>query len=149
MYNDADLYVFDDVLSALDAHVGKQVFDQCVGELRTTGKTVLMSTNQLQYLPRSDQVIFVKHDVEKHEGWLNKVGTFANLMEDADFCKLMEEVGISEDDFVTTPKGGDAPSEAEPEAEAEPGASDSIYTDDEKKKNGLTEEVRLEQFSVV
>lgn len=68
MYNDADIYILDDVLSALDAHVGKHVFDHCVGELRAAGKTVIMATNQLHVLPKSDMVIFLKHDDETKEG---------------------------------------------------------------------------------
>ena len=98
-YNDADLYVLDDVLSALDAHVGKHVFENCIGELRSRGKTVLMATNQLHVLPRSDLVILVKNDAEAREGWLSNVGSFEQLMADTDFAKLMEEVGISEADF--------------------------------------------------
>ena len=36
-------------MSALDAHVGKQMFDTCIaGLLKQQGKTVLIVTNQLQ-----------------------------------------------------------------------------------------------------
>jgi ABC-type nitrate/sulfonate/bicarbonate transport system ATPase subunit len=43
--------VLDDVMSALDAHVGKELFEQCIiGTLKDQGKTVLLVTNQLQVL---------------------------------------------------------------------------------------------------
>jgi ABC-type multidrug transport system fused ATPase/permease subunit len=31
VYNDSDIYLFDDPLSAVDAHVGKHIFDKVVG----------------------------------------------------------------------------------------------------------------------
>ncbi len=31
VYNDSDIYLFDDPLSAVDAHVGKHIFDNVVG----------------------------------------------------------------------------------------------------------------------
>jgi ABC-type multidrug transport system fused ATPase/permease subunit len=42
MYNDADIYVFDDPLSALDAHVGKHVFEECMSKLREQVKLLRM-----------------------------------------------------------------------------------------------------------
>ncbi|KAH8067811.1 ATPase [Aureococcus anophagefferens] len=45
-YADADLYVFDDVLSALDAHVGAHVFRRVVRDL-LRGKTVVLATHQV------------------------------------------------------------------------------------------------------
>ena len=50
VYRQADLYLLDDPLSAVDAHVGLHIFQECVaGILR--GKTVLFVTHQLQ-VPR-------------------------------------------------------------------------------------------------
>lgn len=42
-----DIYLLDDPLSAVDAHVGQHIFNQC---LRTAlrGKTVIFVTHQLQ-----------------------------------------------------------------------------------------------------
>lgn len=31
VYNNADIYFLDDPLSAVDAHVGKHIFDQVIG----------------------------------------------------------------------------------------------------------------------
>ena len=31
VYNDADIYLLDDPLSAVDAHVGKHIFEQVIG----------------------------------------------------------------------------------------------------------------------
>jgi ABC-type multidrug transport system fused ATPase/permease subunit len=47
VYRQADLYLLDDPLSAVDAHVGRHIFEKCIRDgLR--GKTVLFVTHQLQ-----------------------------------------------------------------------------------------------------
>ncbi|CAM9904704.1 unnamed protein product, partial [Hapterophycus canaliculatus] len=51
LYSDADLFLLDDPLSALDAEVGKQVFEGCVRDA-LDGKTRILVTNQLQFLPQ-------------------------------------------------------------------------------------------------
>nr|CAJ2478290.1 unnamed protein product [Leishmania braziliensis] len=56
VYADCDMYVLDDPLSALDAHVGRRVMDEVV--LRAlAGKTRVLATHQLQVLPHADQVV--------------------------------------------------------------------------------------------
>ena len=32
IYNDADIYLMDDPLSAVDSHVGKHIFEEVIGE---------------------------------------------------------------------------------------------------------------------
>ena len=47
-----DIYLLDDPLSAVDAHVGLHIFKHCIkGSLRN--KTVLFATHQLQVMPCS------------------------------------------------------------------------------------------------
>uniref|UniRef100_A0A6T8KKU6 ATP-dependent transporter ycf16 n=1 Tax=Hemiselmis andersenii TaxID=464988 RepID=A0A6T8KKU6_HEMAN len=58
VYQDADVYLLDDPLSAVDVHVSKILFEQCIcGYLR--GKTRVLVTHQVQYLPGSDRVAVV------------------------------------------------------------------------------------------
>ena len=53
LYNNSDIYLLDDPLSALDAQTGKHVFDNAImGALDT--KTVLLITHQLQVLSQLD-----------------------------------------------------------------------------------------------
>jgi len=59
VYNDADIFLFDDPLSAVDAHVGKKIFEECInGHLK--GKTRIFVTHQLQFLPKGDNIIVLK-----------------------------------------------------------------------------------------
>ena len=62
MYNDADIYIFDDPLSALDAHVGRHVFQNVISQLVQENKTVVLVTNQLQFVNHADKIVFLKHD---------------------------------------------------------------------------------------
>ncbi|CAE8677285.1 unnamed protein product, partial [Polarella glacialis] len=55
LYADADVVLLDDVLSAVDAHTGRFLWEQCiVGGLLKRGKTVVLVSHQLQYLSRPE-----------------------------------------------------------------------------------------------
>ena len=62
VYADRDVILLDDVLAAVDAHVGKRLFEKCVvGYLaRACGKTVVLVTNQLDRLPAVDSVVVMR-----------------------------------------------------------------------------------------
>ncbi|CAN6455577.1 unnamed protein product [Victoria cruziana] len=91
VYSNSDVYIFDDPLSALDAHVGRQVFDKCIkNELE--GKTRILVTNQLHFLPYVDRIVVV------HEGTIKEEGSFEELTNNSLlFQKLMENAGKMED----------------------------------------------------
>lgn len=55
VYADADVVIFDDPLSAVDAHVAEQIFSQCI-EGALAGKTRILVTNQLHFLSRCDNI---------------------------------------------------------------------------------------------
>eukprot|EP00197_Chlamydomonas_leiostraca_P002886 CAMPEP_0202857580 /NCGR_PEP_ID=MMETSP1391-20130828/470_1 /ASSEMBLY_ACC=CAM_ASM_000867 /TAXON_ID=1034604 /ORGANISM="Chlamydomonas leiostraca, Strain SAG 11-49" /LENGTH=1463 /DNA_ID=CAMNT_0049536397 /DNA_START=117 /DNA_END=4508 /DNA_ORIENTATION=- len=58
VYAGADIYLLDDPLSAVDSHVGRALFEECIrGPLR--GKTVILVTNALQWLPHADNVLLM------------------------------------------------------------------------------------------
>ncbi|KAM1350686.1 hypothetical protein ACFX14_004730 [Malus domestica] len=91
VYSNSDVYIFDDPLSALDAHVARQVFDKCIrGELRE--KTRVLVTNQLHFLSQVDRIILV------HEGMVKEEGTFEELSNNGTlFKRLMENAGKMEE----------------------------------------------------
>lgn len=74
VYRDADIYLMDDPLSAVDAHVGKHLFQQCVVKY-LKGKTRILTTHQLQFLRYADLVVIMNN------GQIQKVGTFNELSE--------------------------------------------------------------------
>lgn len=73
LYSDRDIYILDDPLSALDAHVGNHIFNSAI-QKHLKSKTVLFITHQLQYLADCDEVIFMK------EGCITERGTHEELM---------------------------------------------------------------------
>lgn len=60
IYKNADTYLLDDPLSAVDPHVSKHLFDDCiVGYLK--GKTVILTTHQLHHLKYVDQIVILNN----------------------------------------------------------------------------------------
>ncbi|XP_066299993.1 ATP-binding cassette sub-family C member 5-like [Branchiostoma lanceolatum] len=59
LYADRDIYLLDDPLSAVDAHVGEHIFRHYIKKM-LRGKTVLLVTHQLQYLVDCDEVVLLK-----------------------------------------------------------------------------------------
>ncbi|KAG5478400.1 hypothetical protein LSCM4_04632 [Leishmania orientalis] len=56
VYANRDVYLLDDPLSALDAHVGERVVEECLlGAL--AGKTRVLATHQMHVVPRADYVV--------------------------------------------------------------------------------------------
>ncbi|TPX74086.1 hypothetical protein CcCBS67573_g04636 [Chytriomyces confervae] len=82
LYSDADVYLLDDPLAALDAHVGKRVFQETIKRV-LKDKTVLLATHQLHLLPEADYVIVLE------TGGIAEQGSFDELMA-RDGGKLVE-----------------------------------------------------------
>lgn len=61
LYLDKDVYLFDDPLSAVDAHVGQSIFKNVFqNELKDKGKTVILVTHRMEYLPYCDTIALMK-----------------------------------------------------------------------------------------
>ena len=67
VYSNADIYLFDDPFSALDVYVGKNIFEKVIKKY-LKGKTILIITHALQYLPMMDYVISMKDGEIKYYG---------------------------------------------------------------------------------
>lgn len=62
IYSEAEIYLFDDPLSAVDSHVGKHIFDRVLGPTGLlTGKTRFLVTHGISYLPFVDQIIVLSN----------------------------------------------------------------------------------------
>uniref|UniRef100_T1K4Y0 ABC-type glutathione-S-conjugate transporter n=1 Tax=Tetranychus urticae TaxID=32264 RepID=T1K4Y0_TETUR len=87
-YSDSDLYILDDSLSAVDAHVAKHIFNNVLssksGLLRN--KTRILVTNKLDILSKVDSIYVLAN------GEISETGTFQELMDSkGDFSELVEE----------------------------------------------------------
>ncbi|KAG5868529.1 hypothetical protein JTB14_032276 [Gonioctena quinquepunctata] len=83
-------FIFDDPLSAVDTHVGKELFEQCItGYL--SNKTVVLVTHQIQYLQRVDHILYL-------EDGIPTTGTFRELQASGlDFTKMLGEAASEEE----------------------------------------------------
>lgn len=87
VYANADVYLFDDPLSALDAHVSQEVFQKCFsrqGFLKD--KLRVLITNQVHVLPQCDEVVFLENGTVRCQG---KYATLAAT--DKTFQQLINE----------------------------------------------------------
>lgn len=91
IYFDADIILMDDPLSAVDAHVGRHIFDNAIlGLLKD--KCRILATHQLWVLNRCDRIIWMD------QGKIQAIDTFDNLMRDhAGFQQLMETTAVEDD----------------------------------------------------
>ncbi|XP_072048675.1 ATP-binding cassette sub-family C member 5-like [Amphiura filiformis] len=85
LYSDADVYLLDDPLSAVDTHVGQHIFRHCIKDmLQGNGKSVVFVTHQLQYLTDCDYVLLMRDgriaEEGKHNELMTKDGEYANLI---------------------------------------------------------------------
>ncbi|XP_041974693.1 ATP-binding cassette sub-family C member 4-like [Aricia agestis] len=72
VYREADIYLLDDPLSAVDANVGRQLFEGCInGYLR--GRTRILVTHQIHFLKAADFIVVL------NEGRIENMGTFDEL----------------------------------------------------------------------
>ena len=85
MYCDNDIYIMDDPISALDAHVGKNIMHNCIiGYLK--GKTRILATHALQYTAFADRIYYMKN------GEINWEGTYQELIKQKFYSEFAEKI---------------------------------------------------------
>ena len=67
VYSNADIYLFDESFSFLDIYVGKNIFEKVIKEY-LKGKTILIITQNLQYINFMDYVIKMKEGEIQYYG---------------------------------------------------------------------------------
>ncbi|KAF8458682.1 P-loop containing nucleoside triphosphate hydrolase protein [Terfezia claveryi] len=87
IYFHAKIILMDDPLSAVDAHVGKHLFDEAICGL-LKGKCRILATHQLHVLNRCDRVIWMD------DGAVKAIGAYEELMRSEEgFRTLVGEYG--------------------------------------------------------
>ncbi|XP_036105460.1 multidrug resistance-associated protein 4 isoform X9 [Molossus molossus] len=85
VYQDADIYLLDDPLSAVDAEVGRHLFQLCICQTLYEKITVLV-THQLQYLKAASQILILK------DGKMVQKGTYTEFLKSGvDFGSLLKK----------------------------------------------------------
>ncbi|KAK3021040.1 hypothetical protein RJ639_047287, partial [Escallonia herrerae] len=83
VYQDCDIYLLDDVFSAVDAHTGSEIFKECVrGALKD--KTILLVTHQVDFLYNVDLILVMR------DGMIVQSGRYNDLLDSGtDFQALV------------------------------------------------------------
>ncbi|KAF9099270.1 hypothetical protein BGX27_000627 [Mortierella sp. AM989] len=123
VYANADVYIFDDPLSAVDAHVDEHIFKNVFQSI-LADKTRILVTNGVNHLKVADQIVVIK------QGRISEDGKYTDLIqnEQGDLFHLVKESemivskaedekessfskdGDNEDDKVETVEGASAES---------------------------------------
>ncbi|XAR55403.1 Xenobiotic-transporting ATPase [Bertholletia excelsa] len=73
LYQDADIYLFDDPFSAVDAHTGSHLFKECLLGILSQ-KTVVYVTHQIEFLPAADLILVMK------DGMITQAGKYDDIL---------------------------------------------------------------------
>ena len=79
LYSDSDIYLLDDPISALDAHVGRNIINNVLCDY-LKNKTRILVTHAIQYCDRADRIVYMK------DGKIEWKGDFQSL-EEQEFYK--------------------------------------------------------------
>ncbi|CAL5091324.1 unnamed protein product [Urochloa decumbens] len=92
LYEDADIFLFDDPFSAVDARTGLHLFKECLlGFLAS--KTVVYVTHHVEFLPSADLILVMR------DGKITQSGDYTEILKSGE--ELMELVGSHKDALST------------------------------------------------
>uniref|UniRef100_A0A8C7CB62 ABC-type glutathione-S-conjugate transporter n=1 Tax=Oncorhynchus kisutch TaxID=8019 RepID=A0A8C7CB62_ONCKI len=85
VYRKADVYLLDDPLSAVDAHVGQHIFDKVIGPKGVLrNKTRVLVTHGMSFLPQADLIlVLVDGEITEsgsYQELLSRHGAFADFI---------------------------------------------------------------------
>ncbi|KAG0044177.1 hypothetical protein BGZ83_010575 [Gryganskiella cystojenkinii] len=91
-YEDADIYLFDDPLSAVDAHVDQHLWQNLIGPNGLLKeKTRVLVTHAIHHLEQADQIVVIK------DGGIHETGKYDDLMEARDsFYQLITDYSVNQ-----------------------------------------------------
>eukprot|EP00759_Apiculatamorpha_spiralis_P024370 PhF_6_TR27890/c0_g1_i2/m.40858/K05665/ABCC1; ATP-binding cassette, subfamily C (CFTR/MRP), member 1 len=147
VYYNGDIYLLDDILSAVDPHVGRHIFDNCMlGVLKD--KTRILVTHALQYLQYADRVIVM------NDGQIEFNGTYRELMDSAlnvsEFIKEAQGGEVADDEGAAPPPTSDADKAKAKEGEgAEPAAGAKEPLSDEAEAEALQTQHQAEEGKLI
>ncbi|XP_038682857.1 ABC transporter C family member 14-like [Tripterygium wilfordii] len=136
VYQDCDIYLLDDIFSAVDAHTGSDIFKECVrGALRD--KTVILVTHQVDFLHNVDLIMVMR------DGMIVQSGKYNDLVQSGlDFGAL---VAAHDTSMELVEMGKNVSLEPSSKAEKSPLASSDLR--EANGENKPEEQVKSEKSS--
>ncbi|KAH8298106.1 hypothetical protein KR018_006856, partial [Drosophila ironensis] len=133
VYRRSDVYLLDDPLSAVDTHVGRHLFDECMRGF-LGDKLVVLVTHQLQFLEHADLIVLMD------KGKILASGTYEEMLKSGqDFAKLLAETTQNAEDVHDAPEkhGGLSRQSSSRSSDGSSSSKESLVekeTDQEKSK---------------
>ncbi|XP_044152162.1 ATP-binding cassette sub-family C member 3 [Bufo gargarizans] len=96
VYSNSDVFLLDDPLSAVDAHVAKHIFDNVIGpDGLLRGKTRVLVTHGITFLPQVDHIVVIVNgqvsETGSYQELLDQNGAFAEFLRNYSFDDNVEE----------------------------------------------------------
>ncbi|XP_043911577.1 ATP-binding cassette sub-family C member 2 [Protopterus annectens] len=142
IYSNADIYILDDPLSAVDAHVGKHIFEKVIssnGLLKN--KTRILVTHGVSFLPRVDEIVVLQN------GRISEVGSYGALMAKkgafSEFLKTYaKQENKDEGDQTVSNRNEEVSERGDTELQADDQPEDAV-TATIKRENSLRQRQRI------
>uniref|UniRef100_A0A8C0VIR1 ABC-type glutathione-S-conjugate transporter n=1 Tax=Cyanistes caeruleus TaxID=156563 RepID=A0A8C0VIR1_CYACU len=92
VYQKASIYLLDDPLSAVDAHVGQHIFEHVLGPSGLLkDKTRVLVTHTINILPQVDNIVFLV------DGMISETGSYQELLQrDGAFAEFLQTCPMSQ-----------------------------------------------------
>ncbi|XP_054869260.1 ATP-binding cassette sub-family C member 12 [Amphiprion ocellaris] len=143
VYSDKDIFLLDDPLSAVDAHVGKHIFEECVKK-ELQGKSIILVTHQLQYLEFCDDILVLEDgeilEAGNHEDLMTAKGRYAQLISNYQ----LEQSKTHKEEEEVSPQGADQLQDDELRQHADSGLVNPAFDMSDEKDD----ETKADQISV-
>ncbi|NWS18057.1 MRP1 protein, partial [Pachyramphus minor] len=110
VYCNADVYLLDDPLSAVDAHVGKHIFEKVIGPKGILkNKTRVLVTHAINYLPQMDTILVMT------DGEISEMGSYQELLEqDGAFAEFLRTYANTEQSMENSDTNSPSVKEGKP-----------------------------------
>ncbi|NXA88006.1 MRP1 protein, partial [Melanocharis versteri] len=110
VYCNADVYLLDDPLSAVDAHVGKHIFEKVIGPKGILkNKTRVLVTHAINYLHQMDTILVMT------DGEISEMGSYQELLEqDGAFAEFLRTYANAEQTMENSDTNSPSAKEGKP-----------------------------------
>uniref|UniRef100_A0A669DN99 ATP-binding cassette, sub-family C (CFTR/MRP), member 2 n=1 Tax=Oreochromis niloticus TaxID=8128 RepID=A0A669DN99_ORENI len=149
VYSQADIYLLDDPLSAVDSHVGKHLFENVIGPNGILkNKTRILVTHGISFLPYVDKIVVLENgvisEVGSYENLRASGGAFSKFLDT--YAKEQSNQGNSETEHFELIRDGD---DAQPDGASEDTVSLTLEREDSIRRSQRNGSVRLRRNTSV
>ncbi|XP_042485004.1 ABC transporter C family member 3-like [Macadamia integrifolia] len=128
LYYDADIYLLDDPFSAVDAHIGTQLFQECLLGILGS-KTVIYVTHQVEFLPSADLILVMR------DGRITQAGKYKEILSSGtDFIQLVGAHKKALADLIPIERGATTDNLVNNKEDGNILSKESIQDDDEREQ---------------